>query len=394
MLKPSVRLASLPPYSLAGIFAARDAKRRAGVDVIDLGVGNPDLRPPVHVIDALHRALDDTSKENHRYPPFDGIPEFREAIAAWYEGRFGVTVDPAGEAIALVGSKEGIGHFLLSYVSPGDVLLLTTPCYPAYLGAARIAQAEIFELPLRGENGFRPDLAKIPADVLARAKVIAINYPNHPTTGLETRAFYERLFAFAREHDLFVISDIPYCDLSLDPSYRAMSFLEVDRAKERTVEFHSTSKSYSMQGWRVGFATGNREALAGLVKLKANLDYGVFMAIQRAAAVALTGPQDYCRDASRTYAKRRDAFLESLGKLGWNFPPPKATLYVWAPVPPRYRTSGEFASDLLEKTGVLVVPGTGFGATGEGYVRVSLTVTEERLREAGRRMEKAAIRFD
>src|SRR5690242_825424 len=259
VLAPSDRLNNVPPYTLAKVFQDRDEKIRQGVDVIDLGVGNPDMRPPQNAIDALKAALDDPNVQNHRYPSFNGLPEFRAGIASWYQSRFGVRVDPACEAIPLVGSKEGIAKLLFAHVNPGDTVLMCTPCYPAYLGVAALTQSRLVEVPLTAERKFLPDLSAIAADDARRAKFICVNYPNNPTGGVESPEFYHDLLRFARDYDLFVISDIAYCDLSLDPGYRAQSFLEFDRDKERTLEFHSFSKSYSMQGWRVGFAAGNRD---------------------------------------------------------------------------------------------------------------------------------------
>jgi LL-diaminopimelate aminotransferase len=393
VLGPSERLLNVPPYALAQVFQNRDEKLRQGVDVIDLGVGNPDLRPPRQAVEALEAALHDSRVQNHRYPSFNGLPEFRDGMSRWYRTRFGVEVDPATQAIALVGSKEGIAKFFLAHTNPGDTVLMCTPCYPAYLGVAALAQLRVVEVPLLARNEFRPDLAAIPAEEARRAKILCINFPNNPTAGVETPALYEELLAFARRHDLFVVSDIAYCDLSLDPSYRARSFLEFDRDAERSIEFHSFSKSYSMQGWRVGFAAGNRDAIANLHRIKSNLDFGVFMAIQRAALAVLTGPQDYCAEAAGIYRTRRDAFLEAIRPLGFPVQTPQATLYVWLPIPRSYASSMDFTSALLEQTGVLVAPGSGFGKAGEGYVRVALCVTDERLREAGRRMAEAGFSY-
>ena len=393
VIAPSDRLENLPPYSLARVFQDRDAKLRSGVDVIDLGVGNPDLRPPQLAVDALKAALDDPAIQNHRYPSFPGLPEFRAGVASYYRTRFGVTVDPATEALALVGSKEGIAKFMEAHLNPGDTLLLATPCYPAYLGAAALAQARVVEVPLLAKNQFLPDLSSIPTEDARRAKVISVNYPNNPTGAVETSEFYQDLLRFARDFDLFVLSDIAYCDLSMDPSYRARSFLEFDRDKERTIEFHSFSKSYSMQGWRVGFAAGNAEAMANLLKIKSNTDFGVFMAIQRAALAVLTGPQDYCERAAATYRARRDAFLAGVRPLGYPVETPRATLYVWLPIPRRFTSSLDFTRELLDRAGVCVAPGSGFGKAGEGYVRVALCVTEDRLAEAGKRMAAAGLRY-
>jgi len=392
-LAVSERLLNVPPYALAKVFQDRDEKLRQGVDVIDLGVGNPDMRPPARAVEALTAALDDPRIQNHRYPSFNGLPEFRAGIAQWYRGRFGVNVDPASETIALVGSKEGIAKFMFSHVNPGDTLLLCTPCYPAYLGVAALTQSHLVEVPLTAKHRFLPDLAAIDTNDARRAKILCVNYPNNPTGATETEGFYQDLLRFARDHDLFIVSDIAYCDLSLDPTYRARSFLEFDRDKERTIEFHSFSKSYSMQGWRVGFATGNADAIAHLTKIKSNMDFGVFMAIQRAALAVLTGPQDYCAEVSQIYRARRDAFLDAIASLGYPVERPRASIYVWLPIPRRFASSLEFTSELLERTGVLVAPGSGFGRAGEGYVRVALCDTEARLRDAGERMKKAGLAY-
>lgn len=392
-LAASERLLNVPPYALAKVFQDRDAQIRAGRDVIDLGVGNPDIRPPALAIDSLVQALNDPKIQNHRYPSFNGLPEFRAGISQWYQTRFGVRVDAEKEAIALVGSKEGIAKFMFAHVNPGDTLLLCTPCYPAYLGVAALTQSDLVEVPLLEKNQFLPDLGAIPVEKARRARILCVNYPNNPTGAIETDTFYHDLLRFAREYDLFVVSDIAYCDLSMDPSYRAKSFLQFDTEKERTIEFHSFSKSYSMQGWRVGFAAGNADAIARLTKIKSNMDFGVFMAIQRAALAVLTGPQDYCRDAADLYRRRRDVFLSAVKPLGYELPTPRATLYVWLPIPRRYSSSLDFTADLLEKTGVVVAPGTGFGKAGEGYVRIALCVTEDRLAEAGRRMKDAGFTY-
>lgn len=393
VLAPSDRLNNVAPYALAKVFQDRDEKIRQGVDVIDLGVGNPDMRPPQRAIDALKAALDDTSVQNHRYPSFNGLPEFRAGVAQWYHSRFGVTIDPNGEAMPLVGSKEGIAKLMFAHLNPGDTVLMCTPCYPAYLGVAALTQSRLIEVPLTAKNRFLPDLSGVAPEDARKAKFICVNFPNNPTGAVETPEFYSELLRFAREYDLFVISDIAYCDLSLDPTYRAKSFLEFDRDKERTLEFHSFSKSYSMQGWRIGFVAGNRDAMANLLKIKSNMDFGVFMAIQRAALAVLTGPQDYCRQVSEIYRARRDTFLAAVRPLGYPVEAPRATLYVWLPMPRRYRTSMEFARDLLDQTGVVVAPGTGFGQAGEGYVRVALCVPDARLAEAGERMGKSGFGY-
>ena len=390
-LAPSERLLNVPPYALAKVFQNRDEKLRQGVDVIDLGVGNPDIRPPQVALDALQAALLDPKVQNHRYPSFNGLPEFRAAVSAWYGRRFGVSVDPEREAIALVGSKEGIAKFFLAHLNPGDTILLCTPCYPAYIGIAALAQVRVVEVPLDPARAFRPDLAAIPEEEVRRAKVLFLNYPNNPTGGTETAELYDEILAFARAHDLFVVSDIAYCDLPLDPGYRARSFLQHDADKERTLEFHSFSKSYSMQGWRLGFAAGNADIVANLTRIKSNMDFGVFMAIQRAGLAVLNGPQNYCADAAKLYRARGEAFLRAIAPLGYPLSLPKATLYLWLPMPRSAASSLDFTADLLEKTGVVVSPGSGFGRAGEGYVRIALCVDEARCREAGERMVSAGL---
>jgi LL-diaminopimelate aminotransferase len=375
------------------LFQIRDEKLRQGVDLIDFGVGNPDIRPPQVALDTLQAAILDPKVQNHRYPSFNGLPEFRGAVSAWYRRRFGVEVDPEREALALVGSKEGIAKFFLAHLNPGDTVLLCTPCYPAYLGVAALAQVRLVEVPLRADKQFRPDLAAIsPADAEA-AKVICINYPNNPTGGTETPELYDEILAFARRYDLFVVSDIAYCDLPLDPGYRARSFLQHDRDRERTLEFHSFSKSYSMQGWRLGFAAGNADIVANLTRIKSNMDFGVFMAIQRAGIAVLSGPQDYCADAAKLYRRRGEALLTTLEPLGYPIALPRATLYLWLPVPRRFATSLEFTTELLEKTGIVVAPGSGFGKSGEGYVRIALCTDESRCREAAERIAKAGLSY-
>ena len=393
LLAPSERLANVPPYTLAKVFQDRDEKVRQGVDVIDLGVGNPDMRPPQRAIEALEAALEDPAIQNHRYPSFDGLPEFRTGIASWYRGRFGVSLDPAREALPLVGSKEGIEKFFFCHLNPGDTVLMCTPCYPAYLGVASLAQSRVVEVPLLPKNRFMPDLGAISTEDARRAKVMCINFPNNPTGAVETPELYRDILRFAREHDVFVVSDIAYCDLSLDPDYRARSFLEFDREKERTIEFHSFSKSYSMQGWRVGFAAGNADAIGHMVKFKSNTDFGVFMAIQRAALAVLTGPQDYPAQVAAMYRERRDLFLATIKPLGYPIEPPRATIYLWLPMPRRYASSVDFTRDLIDKAGIVVSPGSGFGVAGEGFVRIALCDSTDRIKLAAERMVKAGLSY-
>jgi LL-diaminopimelate aminotransferase len=385
------RLSRLAPYPFAEINRARDQAIGSGMDVIDMGVGNPDLRPHKAISEFLKTALDDAVNQNHRYPPFDGMKDFREAIARWYRERFGVDLDPVDEVLPLIGSKEGIAKFFLSHLDPGDVAMVTSPCYPAYIGAVGISDGTLYEVPLREPSHFHPELDAIPPDVLKKATLILINYPNNPTGAVETRELYQRVFDFACRNDLVVVSDIAYAELSLEPTYRAMSFLEIEGAKERSIEFYSFSKTYSMPGWRLGFVVGHRAMIQNLLKIKTNMDFGVFMAMQRTGAYVLSRGDELIQPARETYARRRDAVLTGLDSVGIQASKPLATIYVWARVPSRYESSMEFAKQLLEKTGVVFAPGRGFGTYGEGYVRISLIENEHRISEAIERIRKASL---
>jgi LL-diaminopimelate aminotransferase len=384
-------MSRLAPYPFAEINKARDQARTAGMDVIDMGVGNPDLRPHETILEFYREALEDRTVQNHRYPPFDGVADFREAIAEWYDTRFSVAVDAGQEVLPLVGSKEGIAKFFLSYLDPGEIAIVTSPCYPAYIGAIAISDGTMYELQLHESNGFRPDLGSIPEEVLAKAALILVNYPNNPTGAIETRDLYEDVLELARRHDLVVISDIAYADLNLEPSYRAMSFLEIPGALERTIEFYSFSKTYSMAGWRLGFTAGNAGLVQNLLKIKTNMDFGVFMAMQRAGGRILKAGDELIQPTREVYRARRDAVLDGLGRLGMKSVKPLATIYVWASIPSKYESSMEFAKDVLTKTGVVFAPGRGFGSYGEGYVRISLIETEERIRDAMDRIGKSGL---
>jgi LL-diaminopimelate aminotransferase len=385
------RMSQLAPYPFAEINKARDQALSGGMDVIDMGVGNPDLRPHEAILRFFGEALEDETIQNHRYPPFDGVRDFREAIAEWYDARFGVAVDPGKDVLPLVGSKEGIAKFFLAYLDSGETAIVTSPCYPAYIGAIGISDGTMYELPIYESNGFHPDLESIPGDVLAKASVILVNYPNNPTGAVETRDLYEQVLELARRHDLVVISDIAYAELNLEPSYRAMSFLEIPGAMERTIEFYSFSKTYSMAGWRLGFAAGNSGLVQNLLKIKTNMDFGVFMAMQRAGGRILKAGDQLIQSTREVYRKRRDAVLSGLDGLGLKSVKPLATIYVWASIPSKYESSMEFAKDVLAKTGVVFAPGRGFGTYGEGYVRISLIEDEERIREAMDRIGKSGL---
>ncbi|MBI2467404.1 MAG: LL-diaminopimelate aminotransferase [Candidatus Rokubacteria bacterium] len=381
------RLKKLPPYLFAEIDRQKKEARARGADLIDLGIGDPDLPSPPHVIEALARAA--REPKNHRYPDYEGLLAFREAAAAWYRQRFGVALDPATEVLALIGSKEGTAHMPLAFVNPGDVVLVPDPGYPVYAAGTWFAGGEPWFLPLRAEREFLPDLDAIPADALRRGKMLYLNYPNNPTAAVATRAFFERVVEFARRHNIIVCHDAMYSELRFD-GYEPPSFLQVPGAKEVGVEFHSCSKTYSMTGWRIGFVVGNREALAGLGRVKTNVDSGVFQAVQEAAIAALTGPQDYVDRARATYQERRDLVVAGLRKLGLPVTVPRATFFVWAPVPDG-SDSRKWASRLLQEAGVVVTPGVGFGPSGEGYYRIALTVDKARIAEAMDRLGRLGL---
>jgi LL-diaminopimelate aminotransferase len=376
------RIEKLPPYLFVEISRKIAAKRAQGVDVISFGVGDPDIPTPPHVIDALVEAARDPA--NHRYPETEGLPEFRRAVAEWYERRFGLSPDPEREVLSLIGSKDGIAHVALCFIDPGDLALVPDPAYPVYAVGTLFAGGEPYYLPLREESGFLPDLDAVPPDAARRAKLLWLNYPNNPTGAVAGLDFFERAVAFARRHGLAVCHDGPYSEVAFD-GYRPVSFLQAAGAREVGVEFHSLSKTYNMTGWRIGMAVGNAAMIDALMRVKSNLDSGVPKAIQRMAIAALEGPQDCIEEHNAVYQRRRDRLVEALRALGLSVQPPRASLYVWARVPSGYTSMG-FATRLLDDVGVLVTPGVGYGAAGEGYVRLSLTIPDDRLDEGLRRL--------
>jgi len=381
-LIPAERLSAIPPYIFAHIDALKAEEQRKGRDIIELGIGDPDLPTPPHIVEALRQAVADP--RTHRYPAYAGHPEFRAAAARFMQRRFGVTLDPETEIITLIGSKEGIAHFPVAWVNPGDVVLVPDPAYPVYATLSRFQGAEVYSMPLRRENNFLPDLDAIPKDVARRAKILWINYPNNPTAALASREFYARVVAFALEHNIIVASDNSYSEIWFEEP--PPSFLETPGAMECGIEFHSLSKTYNMTGWRVGFAAGNCTLIAGLLKVNTNLDSGCFDAVQLAAAKALDGDQRCVEDIRSIYKKRRDIVCEGLARHGFDVIVPKATFYVLIAtggVP-----AADFAARLLAEAGVVVTPTTGFGPGGEGFVRISLTAPEARLREAVERLAR------
>ena len=379
----SDKLKKLPPYLFVEIDKKKKAAMERGVDIISLGVGDPDYFTPEHIMKAAQDAI--AKAENHHYPFGTGLKGFREAVSTWYTERFGVKLDPETEICSLIGSKEGIGHFPLGFVNPGDVVLIPEPGYPVYNTGTIFAGGESYFMPLLEKNNFLPDLDAIPENIRKRAKIIFINYPNNPTAVTAPREFYEKVVAFALKYNIIVAHDAAYSELYYGT--KSMSFLEIPGAMEVGVEFHSLSKTYNMTGWRIGWVCGNREIVKGIASVKDNYDSGVFQVVQEAAIAALTGPQECVDVMRRVYSDRRDTLVEGLNKLGWNVKMPEATFYVWARVPKGY-TSSKTVSKLLDEAGIVCTPGNGLGPSGEGYVRFALTVEVPRIKEALQRMEK------
>ena len=381
------RLDGLPPYLFAEIDKVKDEIRRQGVDLISLGIGDPDLPTPPHIVQALQAAAEKIA--NHQYPPYEGTQTFRSAVAHWYQRRFGVKLDPATEVLSLIGSKEGIGHLPLAYINPGDVVLVPDPGYPVYHAGTVFAGGDPVVMPLRASNGFLPDLKAIAPEHARRAKLMFLNYPNNPTAAVAPREFLEDVVEFAHRHHIIVCHDAAYSEVAFG-GYRPLSFLEVDGAREVGLEMHSLSKTYNMTGWRVGFAVGNAHLLAGLATVKTNLDSGVFMAVQDAAVAALTGPDECVEEMRRIYQRRQEITLAGLKEIGLQAARPHATFYLWVPVPPQY-TSSELTTRMIREAGVVPTPGIGFGAHGEGFIRLSLTVDDHRIREAIERLKKVGL---
>jgi LL-diaminopimelate aminotransferase len=379
------RLDEVPPYLFAELERKISAKQQEGIDVISLGIGDPDLPTPEAVVEAGAAALRDPS--THQYPSNQGSLEFREAAAGFYRDRFGVELDPASEVIPVLGGKEAVGHIALACLDPGDLCLSPEPGYPPYTSGPVFAGAEVHYLPLTEENSFFPDFDAIPDAVASRANLLYLDYPNNPTGAIVPDGAFERAVAFAREHELILVHDNAYSEITFD-GYVAPSFLEIPGAKEVGVEIFSLSKGWNMTGWRCGLVAGNAELVERYRGLKANLDSGLFEAVQRAAVVALTDEREFPRQMSEVYARRRDLLVEALGQIGLDVEPPKATPYFWVRVPEGH-TSESFASLVLDQANVVVSPGPGYGPSGEGFVRLSLTVSDERLEEAVRRIESS-----
>ncbi|WP_440955913.1 LL-diaminopimelate aminotransferase [Methanosarcina sp. Mfa9] len=380
----SDRINALPPYLFAAIDEAKAEVKAKGVDVIDLGVGDPDLPTHEHIVEAMCEAVKDP--KTHRYPSHNGLYEFRKAAADWCEKYKGVKLDPATEVLALIGSKEAVAHIPLAFVNPGDVVLYTDPGYPVYKIGTMFAGGEPYPLPLKAENDFLPDLDSIPADVLKKAKLFFFNYPNNPTSAVADMAFFEKVVEFCKKNDIIAVHDNAYCQMVYD-GYEAPSFLAAKGAMDIGIELYSHSKTYNMTGWRVGFAVGNKDLVKGLDKVKSNIDSGTFDAVQIAGAAAMNESQECVDEMNKIYTERRDTLIEGLKAMGLEAKPPKATFYIWAPVPAGF-TSMEFSKVLLEEAGIVATPGVGFGDAGEGFIRFALTQPVARLQEAVERMKK------
>ncbi len=384
------RLEKIPPYLFAEIDRKRDEMVSKGVDIINMGVGDPDKPTPRPIVQAMHEAIDDSS--THNYPPYQGTKDFREAVVKWMERRFGVEgLDPLAEVVSSIGSKEAIHNTFLAFVEPGDYTLIPDPGYPVYRTSTIFAGGDFHPMPLLPETNFLPDLAAVPEEIARKAKLLWINYPNNPTGGLATLEFFEQLVAYCKQYDILLCHDHAYSEMAYD-GYKPPSVLQVPGAKDIAIEFHSLSKSYNMTGWRVGFVVGCAQGIKGLGQVKTNVDSGVFKAIQKAAIAAYSTTEAELQAVMSVYQKRRDIIIQGLQSLGWSIEAPKATLYVWAKVPQGY-TSTEFVTLLLDKCGIIVPPGNGYGESGEGFFRIALTVPDERMHEAIKRMKDAGIRY-
>jgi len=385
MFKLAERLEKIPPYLFAEIDAMKKKKMQEGVEVIDFGVGDPDLPTPEHIVKALKKAAEKV--ERQKYPSYEGMLSFRESVARFYKRRKGVQLDPESEIISLIGSKEGIAHLPLAFVNNGDYVLVPEPGYPVYYASTLLADGIPYEMPLKEENNFLPDLQSIPDEAARKAKIMFLNYPNNPTAAVAPKNFIKEAIDFCVDNKIILAHDAAYSEITFD-GYRAPSFLEFDDAFEVCVEFNSLSKTYNMTGWRIGFACGNKEILAGLLKVKTNVDSGVFEAIQEAAIAAMDGPDSVIDENCRVYQRRRDLLVEGLNAVGIEAEKPKATFYVWAKV---NRSSIDFVKQLIDKAGIVATPGVGFGKSGEGYVRFALTRGEEIIEKAVERLKEKEI---
>jgi len=384
-MKENRAMQNLPPYLFARIEQKISEAKEQGIDIINLGIGDPDLPTPQHIIDRMAVSINDAA--NHQYPSSVGLLEFRQAVAEWYMRRFAVELNPKTEIVSLLGSKEGIAHISFAYLDKDDINLIPDPGYPVYNIGTLLAGGKSYFMPLKEENKYLPVLEDIPAEIARQTKLMFLNYPNNPIGVIADIPFYEKVVEFARNYDILVCHDAPYTEMAFD-GLKPPSFLQARGSKDVGIEFHSLSKTYNMTGWRIGWAAGNSSAIEVLGRFKSNVDSGVFQAIQYAGITALRGPQDCIDESNQIYGERRSIALAGLEKMGWKVKPPQASFYFWAPVPKGY-SSASFAEMVLEKTGVIITPGNGYGEYGEGYFRIALTVSKERMQEAFDRMYAA-----
>jgi len=381
-IEKAKRLTRLPPYLFAELDKMKSRLREKGKDLIDLGIGDPDLPTSSPIIKRLSQAA--KNPQNHRYPSYQGLLSFRKAVSQWYRKRFGVGLDPEKEILTLIGSKEGIAHISLALINPEDIALVPDPAYPVYEAGVIFAGGKPYRLPLQEENHFLPSLEKIDKKVAQRAKVLFINYPNNPTGVVASRDFFRTVVDFAKEFNIVLCHDLAYSEISFD-GYSPPSIMEIEGAKEVAIEFHSLSKTFNMTGWRIGFVVGNRAIIETLHEVKTNIDSGVFQAVQEAGIEALRMNEHTVEKTREIYQRRRDILAEGLARINWQIQLPKATFYLWLKIPSS-SSSLEFTELLMQRCGVVVTPGIGFGSCGEGYIRIALTVSEERLEEAVKRI--------
>lgn len=389
MIGPSERTRRLPSYVLAEIAATKRRLLEQGVDVIDLAAGDADIEPPEIAVSTLHEAAQDSAMSRYAYQL--GLVEFREAVARYMQRRFGVTVDPMSEVLPLIGSKEGLALLPFAVLDPGDICVVPEPGYPPYIGGPLLAGADLERYALRPGLSFLVELSELPEERLKRTRLVFLNYPNNPTAAVAPRDYLERTVEVCRANGIVLAYDNPYCEITFD-GYRAPSILEVAGARDVAVEFHSLSKSFGMTGWRIGWAAGNSEVIRALGKVKSYVDTGVFLAVQRAAAAVLDNAETLVEPVRAAFQERRDELLRALSKAGYSLEPPKATMYLWSPVPKGVE-SADFAGRLLEEEGLAVLPGSALGAAGEGFYRIALAVGPERLREAARRIARNLAAF-
>ena len=387
----SKRLSRLPVYMFGKLKQTTLERRREGIDVIDLGMGNPDQPTPQHIVDKLCEAAQET--RNHRYSSSRGIFNLRREVSWYYERRFGVQLNPEDEVISVIGTKEGISHLMLAVIDEGDIVLVPNPTFPIHIYSVIIAGGSVMSIPLREENQFVPDLAEITREILPKPKALILSFPQNPTGAVVDISFFEEIVDFARQQNIILVHDLAYADIAFD-GYEAPSLMQVKGAKDVSVEFISLSKSFNMAGWRIGFAVGNRELIDALAKIKGYYDYGIFAPIQIAAIMAMRTDSEVVLEHASTYQNRRDVLVDGLNRIGWEVSKPKATMFVWAPIPEQYKHLGsmDFAMKLLNEAEVCISPGIGFGSKGEGYVRIALVENENRLKQAIRQIRRSLFR--